>query len=189
MDREEFLSLVRAESPSKLARAFLTAQDVAAFPTTALYDAFKQRIADTFANTERVHLAGSGNWGYSLHPEKGFKAFDEQSDIDVAVVSYEHFHSLWNEMRRCHRNRWVYLTEQERSSLRRNGENVYAGFISPLWLPDVRSTHRLKFRRHFNRLSDKDVGYRSVKAYFFKNLDEAISYYERGFTKAQRALQ
>lgn len=189
MDREEFLSLVKSDSPAKLARTFLLADQVAAFADVPLYAQFKQRVAATFGKTEQVHLAGSGNWGYSLHPEKSFKAFDKSSDLDIAVISNEQFNILWSEMRRCHRQRWHLLPEREQSNLRRNAENVYAGFISPLWLPDHRSTKRLEFRRHFNRLSDADIGFRPVKAFFFKNLDEAVAYYERGFAKARRALQ
>lgn len=132
---------------------------------------------------------GSGNWGYSLHPEKAFKAFDQSSDIDIAVISPKHFNSLWDEMRRCHCQRWYQLTEDQRTALNRNAQNVYAGFISPLWLPDSRSGKRLEFRRHFNHLSDEEVGHRPVKAYFFKNLAEAVDYYQRGFAKARKALQ
>jgi hypothetical protein len=188
MEREKFLSMVKSDSPAKLARTFLLADQVAAFPDVPSYAQFKQRVAAAFG-TEQVHLAGSGNWGYSLHPEKSFKPFDNSSDLDVAVISNEQFNQLWSEMRRGHRQKWHLLPDQERKNLRRNAENVYAGFISPLWLPDYQSAKRLEFRRHFNRLSDRNVGFRPVKAFFFKNLDEAVSYYERGFVKARRALK
>lgn len=189
MSREEFLLLLKGDSPSKLARAFLLADTVAAFPQAGSYIAFKARVASLFGGIDEVHLAGSGNWGYSLHPEKSFKAFDRSSDLDVAVISIDHFNSLWEEMRRLHRERWYRLTWQERSVLRRNGENVYAGFVSPLWLPDYKASKRLEFRRTFNELSNRDVDYRPVKAYFFKNFDEAVAYYERGFARAQKEFQ
>jgi hypothetical protein len=46
-----------------------------------------------------LSLVGSSAIGISLNPSKGFKVFDESSDVDVAVVSNYHFTVSWRYLR------------------------------------------------------------------------------------------
>jgi hypothetical protein len=188
MTKADFLKVVRSGNPAGLARRFLSADQVAAFTTQANYVAFKERVAQKVADAEIVVLAGSGNWGFSLDPDNAFKPFDRYSDLDVVVVSLAQFNKLWEEMRRLDRAHYWSLGTEEKQKLRRNGENVYAGFISPLWFPDRTSSMRIWYSRMFNELRDRSVEFRKVQMFFFKNFEEAVSYYERGFALAQRTL-
>lgn len=185
MSREQFLQLIRSERPESLVNRFLSADLVAAFETAHAYDQFKDRVSGEFALTEAVFLVGSGNWGYSLNPDKGFKAFDMNSDIDVAVIAPQLFEETWGLIRDFHRSAWYRLDHGQRQRLRRNGENVYAGFVSPSWIPDRANLHRFNFIRVLNRLSDHAVAYRKVTALYFKNEAELADYYARGFSIAK----
>jgi hypothetical protein len=42
-----------------------------------------------------ILLVGTAAVGTSLNPHKNFKAFDKNSDIDVAIVSAHHFDIIW----------------------------------------------------------------------------------------------
>jgi len=44
-------------------------------------------------------ITGSAAFGVSLNPNKNYKFFDEQSDIDVAIVSDYHFMEGWRTLR------------------------------------------------------------------------------------------
>jgi len=46
-----------------------------------------------------VILVGSACTGYSLNPYKNFRDFHERSDLDVAVVSDQHFDEAWRFLR------------------------------------------------------------------------------------------
>jgi hypothetical protein len=46
-----------------------------------------------------VQLVGSARLGYSINPKKNFKRFDDESDLDIAVVSPELFDKAWEELR------------------------------------------------------------------------------------------
>lgn len=46
-----------------------------------------------------VLMVGSGKIGYSLSPSKKFKAFDEDSDIDIAIISLKMFNEIWTKIR------------------------------------------------------------------------------------------
>jgi predicted nucleotidyltransferase len=44
-------------------------------------------------------IIGSCSFGVSLNPNKNYRFFDHESDIDVAVVSEYHFTSAWRALR------------------------------------------------------------------------------------------
>jgi hypothetical protein len=46
-----------------------------------------------------ITVVGSAAIGYSMNPNKNFKAFDEYSDVDVAIVSHYHFTVAWRYLR------------------------------------------------------------------------------------------
>ncbi len=47
-----------------------------------------------------VVFVGSSSTGFSLNPEKDFKVFDEESDIDIAIISHYYFNEAWYWLRR-----------------------------------------------------------------------------------------
>ena len=42
-----------------------------------------------------IIFVGSAGTGFSLNPNKGFKTFDDSSDIDIAIVSNYYFEIAW----------------------------------------------------------------------------------------------
>ena len=46
-----------------------------------------------------LSVVGSAGLGMSLNPSKGFRVFDERSDVDIAVVSHYHFTVSWRFLR------------------------------------------------------------------------------------------
>lgn len=42
-----------------------------------------------------IFFVGSSSVGFSLNPAKGLKPFDEESDIDIAIVSHYYFDVAW----------------------------------------------------------------------------------------------
>lgn len=46
-----------------------------------------------------ISFVGSAAIGISLNPNKGFKLFDDESDIDVGVISHYHFTISWRYLR------------------------------------------------------------------------------------------
>ncbi|WP_237224624.1 hypothetical protein [Rothia nasisuis] len=51
-----------------------------------------------------VLVVGSARLGYSLNPDKNFKIFDKESDIDIAIISSEYFERCWKEIRNLIKN-------------------------------------------------------------------------------------
>ena len=167
LSKDEFKLQLQLGEPVELARMFGLSKTVHALPHA---------------------IVGSGNWRYSLNPEKLLNEYHEKSDIDVAVVSSQLYQETWDEMRRLHRDRWYALDYNERARLNRNGQNIYAGFACPTWLPQLGHPRVYSFKSMLSKLSGPDVGYREVKMFYFKNETELIDYYRRGFIDAKRSL-
>jgi len=66
----------------------------------AEYRRIKSKIAQALdVNMCSVIFVGSGCTGFSLNPKKDFKTFDEDSDIDIAIISHHHFNLAWRWLR------------------------------------------------------------------------------------------
>jgi hypothetical protein len=144
------------------------------------YVDFRQRVALAYPDAQQVFIAGSGNWGFSLNPENGLRSFGDHSDIDVGVIHESFFHTTWEELRKYHREYFYQVSRTTKDALRRSGENVYSGFISPAWIPSTGNSFRFQHNKILNALSSHLVGYKPVKMLFFKNRTEAVDYYKRG---------
>lgn len=60
------------------------------------YTTLRRRVAKHFGvHRNEVIVVGSAKLGFSIAPDKRYRAFGDQSDIDVAVCSSEVFDSLW----------------------------------------------------------------------------------------------
>jgi len=46
-----------------------------------------------------ISVVGSAGIGISLNPSKGFRVFDDKSDVDVSIVSHYHFTVSWRFLR------------------------------------------------------------------------------------------
>lgn len=77
-----------------------------------------------------VIITGSAGVGISLNPTKNFKAFDDTSDVDVAVVSMYHFEEAWRRLRNL-RSGALRLTSIERRAIQMHREHyIYWGTIA-----------------------------------------------------------
>lgn len=64
------------------------------------YRRIKSKIAQMLdVNMCSVVFVGSSCTGFSLNPKKDFKTFDDDSDIDIAIISHHHFNLAWRWLR------------------------------------------------------------------------------------------
>lgn len=185
MTLEEFLALVKSANPSNLAAESLHRNFVHAIPDESMYKSFLDGVRLDYPSSEHIAIMGSGNWKFSLNPKKNFSEFHNKSDIDIVIICRASFEAVWDELRKYHRQNYYLLPCGARAELKRNGENVYSGFISPKWIPG-KSIANFICTLNSNKYSNEIVGYRSVNMMYFKNTDEALDYYVRGFLLAQQ---
>src|SRR5436305_4853257 len=101
MNREEALEKLQNES----AGAFLENHLFDRIPHVfrddrARYLLWKRTLSEKIdVDAACITVVGGAAFGYSLNPDKNFKAFGNSSDVDVAVISHYHFSVAWRYLR------------------------------------------------------------------------------------------
>ena len=185
MTLEDFLALVRLANPIDLAAESLHRNFVHAIPDELMYKSFLDEVKVDYPLSEHIAIMGSGNWKFSLNPKENFSEFHDKSDIDIVIICRASFEQVWDVLRKYHRQNFYLLPRDSRIQLKRSGENIYSGFVSPKWIPG-KSIANFICALNSNKYSNEIIGYRSVNMMYFKNSDEALDYYVRGFRLAQQ---
>lgn len=77
-----------------------------------------------------ILITGSAAFGISLNPYKNFKFFDENSDIDVAVISDYHFTEAWRTLRNIGPKRHSFSQKIKQSIKDHVDRYIYWGTIA-----------------------------------------------------------
>ncbi|NTW88669.1 MAG: hypothetical protein HGB26_06005 [Desulfobulbaceae bacterium] len=101
MAHEAFFADLRTKTPALFLENYLFDRVPSLFQDDrSLYVTWKRELAKRVdVDPACVMLVGTAATGVSLNPIKGFKHFDEQSDVDVAVISSYHFNEAWRFLR------------------------------------------------------------------------------------------
>jgi len=178
LDRSEFKDYLRATDPLDLVSRWMHTPLPHAFKAAEDMQAFTTAVSRDYPAASSIRITGTANWKYSLNPNKSFSAFHAKSDIDVAIVSLEHFQETWHELRALHRKKWYAWNRQRQSEVLRSGQDVYCGFISPKrHIPEKANALRFRFLQRCNSYSTELVGCRDVNLMFFKCDEDVIDYY------------
>ncbi len=98
--RDTIVKEVTERPPAEFVADHLFDRVPHAFKDRAEYILWKRQLAVGLdVDPSDLTVVGSGATGISLSPYKDFREFDDESDIDVAVVSYHHFTSGWRYLR------------------------------------------------------------------------------------------
>lgn len=99
------------------------------------YFYLKQKVANFFnVSTTKIIMIGSAKLGFSIAPKKLWKDFNEESDIDIVIISEEIFDLYWKELLDFNINTKV-RTEQEDTNYRDFLEYFLKGWIRPDLFP------------------------------------------------------
>lgn len=100
--REEFLNELINSPPDLVASLWIINRIPYPFSENAkLYETWRCRLSKLIeVDSSEILITGSGAFGISLNPNKNYRPFDNDSDIDVAIVSEYFFSTSW----RCLRN-------------------------------------------------------------------------------------
>jgi hypothetical protein len=101
MERDALVEILKRDSASKFLEEHIFDRVPHVFDTDrALFVSWKRALAEAIeVDPACLTVVGGAAVGNSLSPGKNFKAFDDGSDVDVAVVSHYHFTVAWRYLR------------------------------------------------------------------------------------------
>jgi hypothetical protein len=96
------------------------------------YIAWKSALGERIEVDPRaISFTGSAGVGISLNPAKSLKAFNADSDVDIAVVSFHHFDVAWRSLRSLSSASRLALSKRQRESHKSHERNyIYWGTIA-----------------------------------------------------------
>ena len=90
---------------------------------------FRERISERLsALPENISIVGSARFGFSQKPERNFRSFSDNSDIDLVVVDAEQFDDLWHRLLRGAYPRPIRAVQ---GWVRARQGEVYTGWLTP----------------------------------------------------------
>ena len=99
ISKDEFIVILREQelNEQEMVQRYITHGSSFVFDEDdGKYFKLKKIIADKFElRPEEVIMVGSAKLGFSIAPSKLWKSFDDESDIDMVIVSEEIFDKFW----------------------------------------------------------------------------------------------
>lgn len=104
MTIDELKDFIRIESANKIYKDLLLGDNVWLFEEfmqepnpVEFYDDFRAFVSTQLeVNFNSIAIIGTAKTGYSLSPNKKFKIFTKDSDIDLVLVSTKKFNEFWD---------------------------------------------------------------------------------------------
>jgi hypothetical protein len=177
--KEAFLTELESVPPELVAQRWVIDR------TPVLFDANQRGYVDwksTLASAIEVDgraitIIGSACVGFSLNPTKNFRNFNQESDIDVAVISAHHFDVAWRTIRNLGTSVHSLNTKQRASLDDHRKRLIYWGtFDTKHLLP------KLPFGKHwfeaFQRITTVDpTKDRDVNARIYRDFESLSAYH------------
>lgn len=128
----------------------------------------KKLISDNFnLSPENVIMVGSAKLGFSIAPSKLWKSFDEESDIDMVIVSDVIFDDFWVDLYDFNLE-LTSRTEAEQNRFNRFLNYFFKGWIRPDLFP-FSYNKKDEWFEFFRTISYGEFGARKITGAIFRN--------------------
>ncbi|QGY79304.1 hypothetical protein [Sphingorhabdus lacus] len=195
MDPEEFRALIAACDPEKFCEEQLFQKKSWLFEDSGLdeisstYEEFRQAIGvATGVDPADIRLVGSSRFGFSMNPKpaKRFRPFNDESDLDVLIVSEQLFSEIWAQFRHAYYNGYAWVKE-------RHGGDIFRRFLYLLREDRYNTSYLRQAAKRMDEMTKEvllQTGIsRTLKYRIYANWTDAVSYHAHGIRKLQRDLQ
>lgn len=95
------------------------------------YITWKDKLSKKInVDSKAIVFTGSASVGFSLNPDKNLKAFDTNSDVDVAIISSYYFDISWHFLRNIGTKRYSYTPKEKNAIEEHRKRLIYWGTIA-----------------------------------------------------------
>lgn len=152
-----------------------------------LYSTLKTKMANKFnIEVTKVFMGGSAKLGFSIAKSQLWKPFDDDSDIDMVIISDAVFDNLWKDLSDL--NTGLYdKSEREEKKLDSFFKYFFRGWIRPDFLP-LSHKKTQEWLDYFISISYKEFGPYKVTGAVFKNEFFFRKYHERNINRIRQGV-
>ncbi len=185
-DIKAFKKDLKGKAPLEMVRKHIT-YGPSRILTESQYFDLKEVIADYYhLHPSQVMIVGSGKLGFSIvdkphKSKKRYRPFDDDSDLDIAIVSQELFDKIWKEVYLFNRKGSFWKNKKKFMSY------LFEGWIRPDKLPpDEDFEIASKWWDFFQMLTNSgDFGPYQVRAGLYKDWEYLESYHIKAIEKCK----
>jgi len=144
--REEFKQYVLNHKPDEIIDKYLLFGTPYIFRNDEnVYFELQKEIEDYFCvKRGNVHIVGSSKLGFSISPQKRFRDWTIDSDIDIAIVDFNVFMKYWKEF--YHYNPKLKVrSEEEDKKFEQFSDYFRRGWLRPDLFPEKRADDLFHF--------------------------------------------
>ena len=142
-----------------------------------LYVELKSKIAEKFfVSVDDIRIVGSAKLGFSIAPDKAWREFCVDSDIDMAIVSERLFDKFWTDLYDFN----IYLkarSKRDDITYRRFLDSFFKGWFRPDLFP-FHFPGRSDWFKYFQSISFQKYGDKKITCGIFKNHEFFTKYHE-----------
>ncbi|MEW8027663.1 MAG: hypothetical protein AB2794_14810 [Candidatus Thiodiazotropha endolucinida] len=187
---EEFKKDLQTLPPSIVASKWITDRTPILFDNRHYeYLVWKETLGEQIGIDGRsIAIIGGACVGFSLNPGKYFKAFEEGSDIDVAIISSHHFNISWHCLRGL--GTGIYKLSQAQQNIVRDHVNrlIYWGTIATDKILEILpfGAEWLQATNNMSQLEDtlgRDINFR-----IYRDFESLKAYQLLGVKKARDSI-
>ena len=135
---------------------------------------FSERIS---VDSKSIIITGSACTGFSLNPEKNYRDFNEQSDIDVAIVSSHFFDVSWLTLRNLGTKRYKLSVKQKAAIDDHVHRLIYWGTIGTDKLLDIMPYGKIWIKVLSDMSNNDFIDGREIKIRIYRNFESLNAYH------------
>ena len=120
-------------------------------------------------NPDDVKMVGSAKLGFSIAPDQLWKPFDDESDIDMVIVSPEVFDRFWKQLYNFNINLTV-RTKDEQIKYKKFLKYFFKGWIRPDFFP-FDYPQREQWEAFFNSISYGQYRNRKITGALYRDME------------------
>lgn len=196
MELAELQNLIRHTSADDFVQSKILTKDCPYFKEEQL-EHVRKNISDATGveiKQDEIYVVGSAKLGFGLHEKTkrdgtilpAFRAFDAESDIDIAFASSELFDIVWHEV-----SNFAFSQTRFPTRINKLGDYLVYGWLRPDHFP--RDTRLLNFDRWNDKIRalgrDNTLGRRKISGALYRNVEFITKYQARGINTCKKLLE
>lgn len=154
---------------------------------TNIYFKLKQKISEHFGlNPHNVIMIGSAKLGFSLSPNQLWKPFDDESDIDMLIISDVVFDKYWYDLYDFNID-LVDKSELQYEDYRSFMKHFFRGWVRPE-LFHFQYPGKKEWEDYFMSISYKEFGNNKITGAVFRTMEFYERYHRRNINNIRTLL-